>query len=133
MELNTIIIALGIFLSPYLGYVWVYGFVLIKRLLSKELNQKKDLLKRYEAAGPEGRMAAEVESIAGKPSPTPGNIPPVEPPKGKTEWLDAPSPRVVDRERSEHVFKEGLKRKKSPEGHFEEAKPEPPPPISRLP
>ncbi len=130
MELKTIIIALGIFLSPYLGYVWVYGFVLIKRLLAKELSRKKDLLKRYEVATSEQRMDVEVRDIADKP-PTP----PVEPPKGKGEWLDARNPEVVNRERQTQVFREGLHLpKKTPEGHLEKPKPAvPPPPVSRLP
>lgn len=124
MELSTIITILGIFLSPYLGFVWLYGFVLIKRLLQKELTRKKGLLSHYARLTPEQRMDLQV-----KGEPTTQTVPEEQ----KVGWLGTPSPRAVQKAADERVLKEGLRRREEPKGNWQEAKPEAPPPVSRLP
>ena len=120
--MDTIIFLIGLLTAPYLFYVFLYGVTLVKRLLADNWNRKKGLT-RYVQMSPDERMAAEARGIAGGP-PAPAAPP-------RTAWLEPASPKEAEKIRQERVLQEGLR--PTPQGKWEEAKSEEPPPVSKLP
>ena len=109
MEIIIGILILLIF--PYVLFVWIYGCILIKRLVEKELRKPQDILQRYESLTPDQRMTLNLQPIV----------------KPQSEWLDSPSPEEAALKRHQVEKQERLR-----QGTWESASPEVPP-LSRLP
>lgn len=104
-----IAVIIGLLMLPYILFVWVYGVILIKHLIEKELRKPHDILKVYESLTPDQRMATQVKSMV------------------ETAWLDSPSPEEAEVKRHQVEKQERLR-----QGTWENASPEVPP-LSRLP
>jgi hypothetical protein len=110
MIITILIIALILYLAPYLMYGWLFGATLVKKLLEKEWRKEKGLLSAYERLSSEDRMELDLKrtKISVKDEPL----------KNESAWLGAPTPRQENVERNEKVFKEGLI-ETPPEGKWE--------------
>jgi len=127
MESVAVLIVVTILLlSPFLGFGWLYGATLIKRLLEKEWVKGKGLLSGYERLSPEERMNLETKRIVGVVSERAK--------EDKTAWLNTPTPKEADMRAVEAGMRAGLHVEETPRGKWEEEKvPTPPPPVSTLP
>ena len=89
--MELLIVILIILISPFLLYGFLYGLVLVKRLIEKELKAERGLLEAYGKLSSEQRMELDLKRKETE----------------KTGWLTSPSPRQENAERVE-VLKEGL-------------------------
>ena len=94
--METIIIIAAILVFPYVLFFWVYGFIRVKQLISKELTKAKSLLVSYERLSAEDRMELDRKIIEKKA------------PVGKTEWVTSPTPRQEAAARIDVLPKEGI-------------------------
>ena len=90
-------IVASIVLVPYLIWVVLFGYTLIKKLIEKEWQPKRGLVKavaRWEEMSAEQRMEVEKQRIADK--------------EEKGTWVTSPTAKEEEVAMNDKVYKEGL-------------------------
>ncbi len=110
MAITIISFLVSLLILPYVFFIWVYGIILVKRIIEKEWRKPHDVLKAYEHLTPDQRMQMNLHPLV-----------------EKSAWLDSPSPEEALLKRQQVEKQERLR-----QGTWESASPEVPP-LSRLP